>query len=288
LLIDDRTEKSLTALDLDGTLMGRERTISRRVRHAVKQAIDQGHLVTIATGRGYAPTARFAQDLGVNAPIICYQGALIRDYRDGKIVHSATIPLPIARALIVFSQARELNFQVYTQDDQAYVSQMDPVAEGIAELSGIPVTAVKDLAGWLNRPPIKFMFFEQEEAVPELVRDIKAQFDGHLQVVRSWDRLIEATGPSISKGEALARLAAHVGVARSETMAIGDQDNDVSMIAWAGLGVAMGNASPAAKAAADVIAPALEADGAAWAIERYVLGEEDIGDVADKYPGRAG
>jgi Cof subfamily protein (haloacid dehalogenase superfamily) len=288
LLIDDRTEKSLIALDLDGTLMGRERTISRRVRHAVKQAIDQGHLVTIATGRGYAPAARFAQDLGVNAPIICYQGALIRDCRDGKTVHSATIPLPIARALIVFSQARELNFQVYTQDDQAYVSQMDPVAEGIAELSGIPVTAVKDLAGWLNRPPIKFMFFEQEEAVPELVRDIKAQFDGHLQVVRSWDRLIEATGPSISKGEALARLAAHVGVARSETMAIGDQDNDVSMIAWAGLGVAMGNASPAAKAAADVIAPALEADGAAWAIERYVLGEEDIGDVADKYPGRAG
>ncbi len=288
MLIDDRTEKSLIALDLDGTLMGGERIISRRVRHAVKQAIDQGHLVTIATGRGYAPTARFAQDLGVNAPIICYQGALIRDYQDGKTVHSATIPLPVARALIAFSQARELNFQVYMQDDQAYVSRMDPIAEGIAELSGIPVTAVKDLAGWLNRPPIKFMFFEREEAVPELVRDMQAQFNGHLQVVRSWDRLIEATGPSISKGEALARLAAHVGVARSETVAVGDQDNDVSMIAWAGLGVAMGNASPAAKAAADVIAPALEADGAAWAIERYVLGEEDIGDVAGKYPGRAG
>jgi len=286
-MIKNRTGKRLIALDLDGTVMGRERIISQRVRHAVKQAIDQGHLVTIATGRGFAPTAHFAQDLGVNAPIICYQGALVRDYRDGRTVHSATIPLPVARDLIDFSETRKLNFQVYTQDDRAYVSQLNSVAEGIAELSGIPVTAVKDLAGWLSHPPIKFIFFEQEEAVPELVRNMQAQFDGHLQVVRSWDQLIEATGPSISKGEALARLAVYMGVAQAETIAVGDQDNDVSMIAWAGLGVAMGNASPAAKAAADVVAPALEADGAAWAIEQYVLGKGAVGDESSEDSSRA-
>jgi len=286
-MIKNRTGKRLIALDLDGTVMGRERIISQRVRHAVKQAIDQGHLVTIATGRGFAPTAHFAQDLGVNAPIICYQGALVRDYRDGRTVHSATIPLPVARDLIDFSETRKLNFQVYTQDDRAYVSQLNSVAEGIAELSGIPVTAVKDLAGWLSHPPIKFIFFEQEESVPELVRNMQAQFDGHLQVVRSWDQLIEATGPSISKGEALARLAVYMGVAQAETIAVGDQDNDVSMIAWAGLGVAMGNASPAAKAAADVVAPALEADGAAWAIEQYVLGKGAVGDESSEDSSRA-
>ena len=278
---------TLIALDLDGTIMSKDRIISRRVRHTFKRAIDQGHVVTIATGRGFAPTARFAKELGVNAPIICYQGALIQDYRDGRAVHSATIPLNVARDLIVFSQARQLNFQVYTQDDRAYVDQMDPVAVSIAELSGIPVTAVEDLAGWLNQPPIKFLFLEQEDAVPELVRDMQAQFDGHLQVVRSWDRLIEATGPDASKGDALARLAAHLGASQSGTMAVGDQDNDVSMIAWAGLGVAMGNASPEAKAVADVIAPSLEADGAAWAIERYVLGEGAIGDESSEDSGYA-
>jgi Cof subfamily protein (haloacid dehalogenase superfamily) len=286
-MIKNRTGKGLIALDLDGTVMGRERIISQRVRHAVKQAIDQGHLVTIATGRGFAPTAHFAQDLGVNAPIICYQGALVRDYRDGRTVHSATIPLAVARDLIAFSETRKLNFQVYTQDDRAYVDQLNSVAEGIAELTGIPVTAVKDLAGWLSHPPIKFIFFEQEDAVPELVRDLKAQFDGHLQVVRSWDQLIEATGASISKGEALARLAVHMGVAQAETIAVGDQDNDVSMIAWAGLGVAMGNASPAAKAVANVVAPALEADGAAWAIEQYVLGKGAVGDESSEDSSRA-
>jgi Cof subfamily protein (haloacid dehalogenase superfamily) len=286
-MTENGTGITLVALDLDGTIMNKDRSISRRVRYAIKRAIDQGHALTIATGRGFTPTVHFAGELGVNVPIICYQGALIQDHRDRMTVHSATIPLHVARELIHFSQARQLNFQVYMPDDRAYVGQVNPVMARIAELSGIPVTAVGDLAGWLSQPPIKFLFFEQEEAVPGLVRDMQAQFDGYLQVVRSWDRLIEATGPGVAKGEALARLAAHLGASQSGTMAVGDQDNDVSMIAWAGLGVAMGNASPAAKAAADVIAPPLEADGAAWAIERYVLGEGAIGDGPSEDSGRA-
>jgi len=272
-MVGNERRITLIALDLDGTLMGRERIISKPVRTAVKQAINRGCWVTIATGRGFAPTAYFAQELEVNAPLICYQGALIRDHRDGAIICSATVPLDVAREVIVFSQARELNFQVYMDDDRAYVGQMTPMAAQIADISAIPVTAVDDLLAWLNRPPLKILFFEQEESVVRLVGDLQAQFDGHLQVVRSWDRLVEATGSGTSKGEALARLAAFLGVSQSATMAVGDQDNDVSMITWASLGVAMGNASPGAKAAADVIAPPLEEDGAAWAIERYVVGE---------------
>jgi hypothetical protein len=117
------------------------------------------------------------------------------------------------------------------------------------------------------------MFVEREETISDLVNDLQARFDGRLQVVRSWSRLVEATGPNASKGEALACLAAHLGIPQPATMAIGDQDNDVSMIAWAGLGLAMGNASPAARGAARVIAPPLEAEGVVWAIERYILGD---------------
>jgi hypothetical protein len=83
--------------------------------------------------------------------------------------------------------------------------------------------------------------------------------------------LIEITAPNVSKGQALDTLAAYYNIPQSEVMAIGDQDNDVEMIAWAGLGIAMGNASPRAKAAADYIAPPLEEEGAAWAIEHFIL-----------------
>jgi Cof subfamily protein (haloacid dehalogenase superfamily) len=264
----------LVTLDLDGTLIGKEQVIPPRTRRAVQGAVNRGCLVTIATGRGFTPTARFAQDLGVNAPLICYQGALIRDPRDGTIIYTATIPLHVAQEVLTFSRARQLNVQVYTEDEQSYAGQVTPTIADIAEKSGVPVTGVGGLADRLDSPPFKFLVFvEQPEAIPELMRDLQAQFDGRLQVVQSWSHVVEATGLEVSKGEALARLAAHLGVSQSATMAVGDQGNDVSMIAWAGLGVAMGDASPAAKAAADVIAPPLAAEGAAWAIERHVLGE---------------
>lgn len=262
----------LIALDLDGTLMGKDRAIARRTRRAVQHAMDQGCLVAIATGRAFSSAARFAKDLELNAPLICYQGAMIRDYRDGTTVYSDTIPLDSAREVIAFSRARQLNVQVYLEDDQSYADQMNSKIARLAEIAQVPVSGVGNLAKWLDRPPLKFLFFvEQQEAAPELVRDLKSQFDGHLQIVRSWHQIVEVTGPDVSKGAALMRLAECLETPQLATMAVGDQDNDVSMIAWAGLGVAMGDASPAAKAAADVIAPPLEEDGVAWAIERYVL-----------------
>lgn len=263
----------LIALDLDGTLVGEVRIIPSRTRDVVRQAIDQGCLVTIATGRGFAPTARFARDLGVNAPLICFQGALIQDHRDGTVVHTATIPTHLAREVVAFSQGRQLNVQVYMEDGRAYAGQVDSTIAHVSEVTGIPVTAVGDLADWLSRPPLKFLFYDQKGTIPGLVRDLQSRFNGRLQVVQSWDQFAEVTGPEVSKGEALARLSVCLGVNQAATMAVGDHDNDASMIAWAGLGVAMGNASSTAKAAADVIAPPLAAEGAAWAIERYVLGE---------------
>jgi Cof subfamily protein (haloacid dehalogenase superfamily) len=266
-------EIELIALDLDGTLMDKSRIISERTRLAVRRAMQKGRLVTIATGRGFEAAAHFARKLGINTPLICYQGALIQDHRDGTIIHTATIPLQVARDVIAFSQLRELEAQVYLEDGRAYMNQASPTIDTIAKVSGLQVVGVPDLAHWLSRPPLKFMFMEREELVPNLVQDLQARFDGTLQVVRSWYHLVEATGPDVSKGEALAKLAAHLEVEQAATMAIGDQDNDVSMIAWAGLGVAMGDGSPAAKAVADLIAPSLAAEGAAWAIERHVLGE---------------
>jgi Cof subfamily protein (haloacid dehalogenase superfamily) len=264
----------LVALDLDGTLVGEDMIVPVRTRRAVERAMDRGCLVTIATGRGFPPAVRFARDLGLNAPLICYQGALIRDHRDGSIIHSETVPLDVAREVIVFSQARRYNVQAYMEEDRAYVDHVDELIARMADIAQVPVTGVGNLASWLNRPPLKFLFFvEEREAAPELVRDLHAQFNGRVQVVQSWYHLVEVTGPNVSKGEALAKLSAHLGVPQSTTIAIGDQDNDVSMIAWAGLGVAMGDASPGAKAAASLVAPPLAAQGAAWAIERYVLRE---------------
>jgi len=261
----------LLATDLDGTLMGASKVIPPRTYQAVHKAMDAGCWVSVATGRAFTMASYFARELGINAPLICYQGALIQDLRDGTVVYRVTFPLEVARRVAAFAQARRLSVQVYLEDHQAYTDRAKPVVDTILDKSGRALIEVGDLVAWLDRPPYKFLISERPEAMLDLVRDMQSEFDGAVNVTQSLDHLVEVTAPGASKGQALAHLAAHLGVAQEATMAMGDHDNDASMIAWAGLGVAMGNASPAAKAVADVIAPPLEEEGAAWAIERYVL-----------------
>jgi hydroxymethylpyrimidine pyrophosphatase-like HAD family hydrolase len=105
---------------------------------------------------------------------------------------------------------------------------------------------------------------------------LQARFAGRLCIVRSFPRFVEATNLAATKGQALKFLAHKLGVAQDETMAIGDNDNDADMVAWAGLGVAMGNASDAVRKVADYIAPHIGADGAAEAIDRFVLGGKGV------------
>lgn len=123
-------------------------------------------------------------------------------------------------------------------------------------------------------PPTKLMFFAEPQLVERELAHLTAHFGTGLSVVRSDATLGELTAPGLSKGLALAILARHLGVAREHVMAIGDENNDVPMLQWAGLGLAMGNAPSSVQGAADAVIPSVEEDGVAWAIREYLLGKE--------------
>ncbi len=131
---------------------------------------------------------------------------------------------------------------------------------------------VPDLANGLAGDPQKLVFINDADVSEQLLVDLTARFGGQLQVVQSFPLYVELTHREASKGKAVEWLASHWGVPRQEVMAIGDQGNDCSMIEWAGLGVAMGNAVASVKAIADWVAPSAQEDGAAVAIERFALG----------------
>ncbi|MGQ9502999.1 MAG: Cof-type HAD-IIB family hydrolase [Anaerolineae bacterium] len=266
----------LIALDLDGTLVGRSLLIPVRNRNALHAAMEAGCWVTIATGRSLVPTERFARELGLNAPLILYQGALIQDYRDGTIIHRQTLSLPLAREIAAFAAARQWVTQVHAEDGTAFTTRANPIVARMQAITGVPAVLVDDLVAWLDRPPLKFLFIETPEGTFDLIQELRERFDGQVNVVRSHDLIVEVTAPQVSKGHALAILAAYLGVPRAATMAMGDHDNDAEMLAWAGLGIAMHNASAAAQAAADIIAPYLPSpdghdEAVAWAVERFIL-----------------
>lgn len=265
----------LLALDLDGTIVGEDLLISSRVKTALVEAMHRGVDVTLATGRMFAIAASFSRQLNITTPLICYQGALIQAAGADQPLFRQAIPLSLAREVVGF--ARRVNLPVAAQmDDRFYVEGLRP--EDVVHLPSIPAEIqflnVVDLMIDLPGEPLKVVIFNDPDTIAYWLPRMVEEFAGRLNVMRSHPLLLEATHPHVSKGRALAWLATYLGVPREQVMAIGDNDNDADMVAWAGCGIAMGNATPAVKAAADFIAPPLEEDGAAVAIERFVLGSE--------------
>lgn len=260
----------LLALDLDGTLVADLNTIPARTRTAIQAAGRQGVQVTIATGREWGVTRRFVHMLGLTTPVICYQGALIVDPQSGRPIASESLPLPLAHRLIDLARREHLALHLYL-DNHAYIEHPSAQSRAIFSRMGATVVEVPDLKQVITRPPLKGLIVHPAGDGEALAGRLQTALGSGLSVFRSLDVLIEVTSPQVSKGRALATLARHAGVLPQEVMAIGDQDNDIDMIAWAGLGVAMGNASPGAKAAADYIAPPISRQGAAWAIEQFIL-----------------
>ncbi len=260
----------LIAADLDGTLMGEDVAISPAVLAAAQKVMARGAFFTIATGRTIEGATPHAQRLGINAPAILYQGGEIRDLRAGVSIFRAAIPLLVAQPFIAAISALGLHLNVYL-DGGVYAAAQTPGADFYTSLNGTRIEAVGDLAAFVRRPPAKMLIIAEPARLDDLAPTLRAEFAGRLQIVRSHARFLEAIPPEANKGRGLQRLAAHLGVAQAETVAIGDNDNDMEMVAWAGLGIAMGNATPAVRGAAVAIAPPVTQDGAAWAIETLVL-----------------
>ncbi|GIK38299.1 MAG: hydrolase [Chloroflexota bacterium] len=261
----------LLALDLDGTILADLHTISPRTQAAIKGAIERGVYVSIATGREYDITHKFVEMLGLTTPTICCQGGLIFNGHTGETINHDGLSVPLAHQLIDLARARRLALHLCLGGSGTYTEFATPFSRQILEEVGGVVVEVSDLKQVVTVPPTKGLIVHPADEAGALVTELQATLNGNLSVFRSHTMLIEVTSPTVSKGHALAFLADYYGIPQSEVMAIGDQDNDVEMIAWAGLGVAMGNASAGAKAAADVIAPPLSEEGAAWAIEKYIL-----------------
>ncbi len=271
----------LLACDLDGTLMGDDTTIRPRVRRALAVAQARGIHVTLATGRGFPATLPFARSLNITLPLICYQGGLIKHPLTGELLFRATMERSLVLQVVELARARDWHLVVYLDDDM-YLQELRHPLGFYHDLLGSNLHFADDLASTINangQDPAKFIIIAAKAESDRIQTELNARFGRQMVVVRSHDLFVEGNPLGVDKGDALRRLARHLGVPQAQVMAIGDQGNDVPMLAWAGLGVAVGSGSAVARAAADWVAPPLAADGAAVAIERFLLGER-IGESA--------
>ncbi len=267
----------LVALDLDGTTFGGDTRVRPAVRAAIAATQAKGVAVTLATGRMFTSTRPIAADLDIQVPLICYQGALVRDPVSAATLFYRPLAADVALEVIALLQAQGLHPQLYL-DEVLYVDEWNPGTAFYVSLNrDIRVETIGDAAAFLQAhggDPTKLsVVLADEPATDALVARLQAEFGSRLYATKSYPIFAETINPTCDKGVALAALAAHLGIAQAEVMAVGDGDNDIPMLRWAGVGVAMGQAHADVQAAADYVTTSLAEDGLAAALDRFVLSQ---------------
>jgi len=263
----------LLALDLDDTLLNARLQIPERSRRAVEQAREAGVRVTLATGRMFRSAKPYAQQLGIQDYLITYQGALVRHAVTGETLFHRPVPLNLARELIELVKGYGYHVNIYV-DDLLFVAERTPEGERYAAHSSVPLGVVGDLGRFLkerNEDPTKVLVVAGEAQLDELAAQARSIFGDRLHINKSKPHFLEFAHPDGHKGHALESIAGHYGLRRQEIIAVGDTYNDLEMIEYAGLGVAVGNARPEIIKKADYICPTNEDCGVADVVEKFIL-----------------
>lgn len=266
-----RPEIRLVAIDIDDTLLLDDLTIAPGARQAIQRAMQEGVTVVLATGRMFPAALPFARELGLTGPLITYNGALIRTV-GGETWWHRPVPQELALEVLEFGAAGGWTVQCYC-DDLLYVRQVNDDVKYYLEIAHVPVQECADMRALLSeRPSTKLLSIGSPEEIVRRAAALEKAFAGRLTITISKPRFVEMLAPHVSKASALAEVARRLDVPREQVMAVGDSFNDLDMIEWAGVGVAMGNAAPAVKERADYVVGTNMDEGLAEAFERFVLG----------------
>ncbi len=244
----------MLALDLDGTIIDMRLNLDPRDVESLRRIVSAGVTVVPCTGRPYPGAVPWVKRLGLNGPFVCYQGAEVRTI-DGKTLLDHGVSHELAMEVIRYARERGLHVQAY-RDDMLIVERDRPEAHVYANHAGMQINVVGDLDQAMGRTTPKLVIVSTAEKIESLLTDTRQRWNGRLNIATSVPEYLEFTSANSDKASALAFLCEQLGISREESVAAGDGRNDVSMIAWAGLGVAVeGSPTEVIAAAARTIPP---------------------------------
>jgi Cof subfamily protein (haloacid dehalogenase superfamily) len=258
----------LVAIDLDGTLVDAQNSISEGVERALQEVRSEGIKVVLVSGRPQVAAFPIFEKLGLGLPLISSGGAYVIDLVNGTLIAEFQPPVEDIHEVVRLARAAGLTI-VFQRSDAVYCEGNAEILAVLRAAVRVPIAHVED--GLLECPePIKISLCGPREELDRIDTEIKRRGLA-LSMVLSGPEYLEITAQGVSKGEALKRVAEYLRVPLKRIVAIGDAHNDISMFEVAGLGVAMGNAPPDVQAAADVVAPTIQEDGVAWALRNLLF-----------------
>ncbi|MGA2264949.1 MAG: Cof-type HAD-IIB family hydrolase [Phycisphaerae bacterium] len=262
----------MVAIDLDGTLLNSAKQVTVTTAAILRRARQEaGVHVVLASARPPRSVMPFYNLLDLDTPMICYNGALVLDPPSGTVILHLPIAIDIARDIVTLARKEYPQVLVSAEIlDRWCTDRLDPafLTETGKVFNPDVIAPVDD---WLTVPVTKLLLLGQPEPLLKVGRAIVQAHPQQVNVMMTEDHLLQICHATVSKAKALRAVAGELGVASHEVMAIGDNDNDVDMLQWAGIAVAMGNATPGVLAVADYVTAHHDADGAANAILRLII-----------------
>ncbi len=251
--------KEILFLDLDGTLLNDRKEITEGNRRAIDEALAAGRRIVVTSGRPLKSSLAQARRLGLAGEgcyVIAYNGASIYDCSAGEEIFRRTLDREVLYQ--IFDEARRREVYIHTYDHEDVVTEQAERfanAQRYASVLGLDCRVIQDVRRDLPEPPVKALFidYQRREPLEDMERWLRTALASRADCFFSSPWFLEVVPLGVSKGAALVELCARLGIGAADAAAAGDEANDVSMIRAAGLGVAMANAVPAAKEAADYI-----------------------------------
>lgn len=259
-------EIKLIASDMDDTLLNSKCIISLRNEEAIKKAIAAGKIFIIATGRMYVSVRPYAEKLGLDVPLVTYNGALVKGALSGKVYYEHKMKLETANEVLAYCKKYGYYVQLYIED-KILIKQENIWSQMYTKISGVPTTSVGEKLYHTDVSPYKILVMTKTEEFTAVWKNFAEHFKGKLDVTSSKDNFLELMEPGINKWEAVKNVAVAYGVQPQEIMCIGDSNNDIVMIENAGIGVAVANAKDNVKDKAKIVTASNDDDGVALVIE---------------------
>lgn len=268
----------LITIDMDGTLLNRDKKITEYTKEMIKKAKSLGVYVVLASGRplkGLLPYLKELDLTGQDDYVIGFNGAIVQKVDTGEILHKAFITGKDMKELYDMSKELGVNYHAFT--DTIFIAEKNSKYTQVeCDLNSIELELVDMHSRDDNEGIIKTMCIDEPEILDEAIKKIPAEVYEKYSVVKSAPFFLEFLNKKATKGLAVKFLAEHLGIKQEEVISFGDEENDFSMIEYAGLGVAMGNAISEVKEISNFITKTNEENGVAYAIEKFVINGEKI------------
>lgn len=266
----------LIALDMDGTLLTSEKTISERTKVAIQKARKLGVKVVLASGRPLAGMEEKLAELDLSGEgefVVFFNGSMVKHLGDDKIIHQAIINGKQAKQVAQLAKDLDLYCHAFSSEYGLITPEMNEFTGVESTINKIPVEVMDFDQLDDDHPIIKAMIVGEETKLSQAVKQIPAAFQDMFTIVQSAPIFLEFLNPQSNKGVGVGAIADYLGIEANEVIAMGDAENDHHMIEYAGLGVAMENAMEQTKAIANHIAASNNEDGVAKVIEEFVLSQ---------------